>query len=249
MHLSGSEIMKSPHFLYLILFSSLVCSFLSAQQKRLSYELTELLELNEKGKPFSRMADYPGKWLNIGQAASTVHGMQMELTGPSGEVLRLGDQSNIRILHSRQIHIHQGNLILYLPPSTLPYLIQTPTSRLALRESGTIQLQIMSNGGLKLVSLEGNLQLQLPNAIEDLQPGKLYLLPPGSPILGRQIDIHLKLVTQTSSLLNEFPSPLPSRKQIRDAAFRQSFYIKQKTPMFVGDAKSEEEFDLLLIQP
>jgi len=241
--------MHSQRLLLLLLAGTFLSCTLSAQPQRVSYELTELLERDEKGKPFSRIMDYTGKWLSIGQAASTVQGMQMELTGPSGEILRLGDQTHIRILHSRQIQIHQGNLILYLPPSTLPFLIQTPTSKLALRESGTIQLQITSNGGLKLVSLQGNLQLQLPKEVEDLHPGKLYFLPPGSPILGRQIDIHLKLLTKTSSLLKDFPSRLPSHKQIRDAAFKQSFFIKQKTPMFVGDAKSEEEFDLLLIQP
>lgn len=241
--------MKLQHTLLLVLLSPLLSCLLSAQPRSVTYELTELLERNEQGKPISRIINYSGKQLSIGQAASTVQGMQMELTGPYGEVLRLGDQTHIRILHSRQIHIHQGSLILYLPDSTLPFLIQTPTSRLAIRESGTVQLQVMANGGLKLVSLQGNLQLQLPNEVEDLQPGKLYFLPPGSPILGRQIDIHLKLVTKTSSLLKDFPSPLPSQKQIRDAAFKQSFFIKQKTPMFVGDAKSEEEFDLLLVQP
>jgi hypothetical protein len=213
------------------------------------FEITEWLEKDATGNLISKVDEYWGVLLLKGQAAVTRANMQLEFRSSIGEILRLGDNTHFSLLHDRQVRLSKGEFLLYLPPSRGPFRIHGPKTMLELSQSGVVIAQATTNGGLKLVCLEGNLRLHVQGENADLEAGKLYFIPPGKSRLGKSLHINLSLFIKTTGLLQNFKPSLPVQKNIQRNAFRQSFNIKNQTPLYVGDAKTAEDFDLLLVQP
>jgi len=236
---------------YSLILTSLLClgSLQAQNQNGYRFEITEWLEKSPAGNQVSKIEEYWGVLLLKGQAAMTRPGMQLEFRSSLGEILRLGDNTHFSLLHDRQVRLHKGEFLLYLPPSRGPFRIHGPNTMLELSQSGTLVVQATTNGGLKLVCLDGDLRLHVQGENADLEPGKLYFIPPGKSRLGKNLHINLSLFVKTTGLLQNFKPSLPSQKKIRRNAFRQSFNIKKQTPLYVGDAKTAEDFDLLLVQP
>jgi hypothetical protein len=242
--------MKGSLHIYLLVCILTLAFRLDAQVARdYKFEVTEWLEKDATGKSISRIEDYWGVLLLKGQAAATRPGMQLEFRSSIGEIVRLGDNTHFSLLHDRQVRLQKGECLLYLPPTRGPFRVHGPNTMMELSQSGVLVIQATSNGGLKLVCLEGNLRLHVQGENIDLEPGKLYFLPPGRSRLGKNLHINLSLFNATTGLIQNFKPSLPVQKQIQRNAFRQSFQIKKQSPLFVGDAKTAEDFDLLLVQP
>ena len=236
------------------IFFLLVASLAHAQQYRpqqqgYKFEVTEWLERDAQGKAVSRADEYAGTLLLKGQAAQTRPAMQMELRGTTGEIVRLGDSTHFSLLHDRQVRLKKGTALLYIPPNDSAFRVHGPTNVLTLHRSGTVMLQATTNGGLKVIALHGNLHMELPTGSAELKPGQLYFIIPQSSILGKKLHVNLALLLKTSSLWTDFRPSLPTKRKIESAAFRQSFFTTRKTPLYVGDAKSSGDFDLLLVKP
>ena len=211
------------------------------------FRLMEWLEEVEEGHSVSRLADHRNIPLLRGQTANLGPGSRMELSGSHGEVVRLGQNTVFTLLHDRQVRLSRGALLLYLPPSDMPFRIRGHATDFHLSQSGAVVLEVVSNGGMKLVSLSGNLTLHAGEQHLALQPGRLYFLPPGHPRIGRNLLIDLSLFLRTSALTQVFPGQLPVDREIRKAAFMQAVSISKRSSLLVGDATSEDQFDLLLI--
>jgi hypothetical protein len=232
----------------------LFASQVSAQQVPIdrqgyNFEVSEWLERDDRGKPNSKANQYAGTLLLKGQAAQTLPNIQMELRGTNGEIIRLGDNTHFSLLNDRQVRLKKGNALLYIPPGGNAFRVHGPSNVLTLHRSGTVLLQATTNGGLKVIALHGNLHMELPTGSEEMEPGKLYFVLPQSSMLGKQLHINLPLLLKTSSLWTDFPPSIPTKRKIEATAFRQSFFTTRKTPLFVGDAKSSGDFDLLLVKP
>ena len=242
--------MKSLWFTIPLLLAGLVqAQQYRPQQQGYKFEVSEWLERDTQGKPYSKANEYAGTLLLKGQAAQTRPGMQLELRSQTGEIVRLGDSTHFSLLHHRQVRLKKGTALLYIPPNDTAFRVHGPTNVLTFRRSGTVMLQATSNGGLKIICLHGQLHMELPGSRTDLEPGKLYFLLPQSSMLGKQLHINLPLLLRTSSLWTDFPPSIPSKRRIEAAAFRQSFFTTRKSPLYVGDAKSSGDFDLLFIKP
>lgn len=212
------------------------------------FKLVEWLDEVEEGHSISKLAEYRNVPLLRGQTASMGPGSRMELSGSHGEVVRLGQNTVFTLLHDRQVQLSRGALLLYLPPSDMPFRVRGLSTDFYLSQGGTVVLEVVSNRGMKVVSLSGNLKLQTGEQHVFLQPGRLYFLPPGHPRIGRNLLIDLSLFLRTSALTQVFPGHLPAGREIQKTAFLQSLSISKRSNLLVGDATSEDQFDLLLIE-
>lgn len=211
-------------------------------------KLTQWWEGGYGGSVLNKAEAYQGVPLLRGQTALLPAGSRMELVGSAGEVFRLGGASSLTLLHDRQFRFWEGALLLYLPDSSHALRLQGPATEFWIQGEGTLAIQVTSNRGMKIVCLSHQPALKVAGNAKALQPGQVYFLPPGVPRIGRSLTIDLDRFVSTSGLLQGFKGRLPSGRQIRKNAFRQSTIIQRRTRMFVGDATSPEEFDLLLLE-
>jgi hypothetical protein len=213
------------------------------------FKLVAWIEAGAGGQTFHKGETHRGVPLLRGQSANLGSGSRMELIGTLGETVRLGDETSFSLLHDRQVRLSRGEMLLCLPPSeSMPLRIQGPSTSFHLDNSGTVMVQVTANGGMKLVCLSGHPRLLVGSHSAVLQPGRVYFLPPGQPRLGRNILIDLSLFIRTSALIQEFPSKLPTHRQMQKTAFMQAISIEKRTRLFVGDATSSDSLDLLLIE-
>jgi len=213
------------------------------------FKLVEWIEAGAGGQTLHKGETHRGVPLLRGQSANLGPGSRMELVGTLGEMVRLGDETSFTLLHDRQVRLSRGEMLLCLPPSeSMPFRIQGPSTSFHLDNSGTVMVQVTANGGMKLVCLSGHPRLLVGSHSAVLQPGRVYFLPPGQPRLGRNILIDLSLFIRTSALIQEFPSKLPTHRQMQKTAFMQAISIEKRTRLFVGDATSSDSLDLLLIE-
>ena len=213
------------------------------------FKLVAWIEAGAGGQTFHKGETHRGVPLLRGQSANLGSGSRMELIGTLGETVRLGDETSFSLLHDRQVRLSRGEMLLCPPPSeSMPFRIQGPSTSFHLDNSGTVMVQVTANGGMKLVCLSGHPRLLVGSHSAVLQPGRVYFLPPGQPRLGRNILIDLSLFIRTSALIQEFPSKLPTHRQMQKTAFMQAISIEKRTRLFVGDATSSDSLDLLLIE-
>ena len=242
--------MKTPVSIFtLSLLSLIATTFGFGNSSGYKFEVMQWLEQDAAGNIVSKTNEYAGVQLLKGQAAMTRPRLQLELRSTIGEIIRLGADTHFSFLHHRQVKLLKGEMLFYLPPSQAPFRIHGQHTTIELTQSGVLVVQATSNGGLKLLSLQGTIRLHLQGENHDLQPGKLYFIPPGPSRLGKNLHFNLRLFLETSGLVQNFQPSLPVQKKMENTAFRQSFFIQKRTRLFVGDAKSEEDFDLLLLKP
>ncbi len=240
---------KSVFTLTLSLWSLIAVSSGFGNSRGYKFEVMQWLEQDAKGNIVSKTNEYAGIQLLKGQAAVTRPGLQLELRSSIGEIVRLGADTHFSLLHDRQIKLLKGEMLFYLPQSQAPFRIHGPQTTVEITQKGVLVAQVTTNGGLKLLSLQGSIRLHLEGENHDLEPGKLYFIPPGPSRLGKHLHFNLKLFLETTGLVQNFQPSLPVQKKMENTAFRQSFFIHKQTRLFVGDAKSEEDFDLLLLKP
>lgn len=121
------------------------------------FKLVEWLDEVEEGHIISKLAEYRNVPLLRGQTASLGPGSRMELSGSHGEVVRLGQNTVFTLLHDRQVQLSRGALLLYLPPSDMPFRVRGLSTDFYLSQGGTVVLEVVSNrneGGFSFRKLE-----------------------------------------------------------------------------------------------
>ena len=223
----------------------LIPAFLNAEGYHLT--LTQWWEHSPDSKPVNKCEAHKGLPLLRGQTAVLPSGSIMELEGLKGEVFRLGSNTQLTLLHDRQFRLSLGSAIVYIPPISEPLRIQGPTTDFWLHGEGTLALQVTSNLGMKIICLSHEPQLEIAGHSSGLVPSNVYFLPPNVPRIGRSITIDLSLFLRTSKLIQDLKGVLPSDTLMRKTAFRQAINIRSRTNLFVGDATSPKDFDLIVV--
>ena len=210
--------------------------------------LSQWWDQSSEGKLVDKGGSHQGVPLLRGQTAALPVGSRMELTAIGGEVFRLGGSTHFTLLHDRQFRLSAGSMVLYLPASAEPVRIQGPATELWLRGEGTLAIQVTANQGMKIICLSHQPKLELQGQGTELAVGRVYFLPPNSLRLGPSLLINLDLFLRTSLLIQGFENSLPSNRVMLNNAFRQSIAIQNRSNLFVGDATSAREFDLLILE-
>ncbi len=139
----------------------------------------------------------------------------------------------------RTMHLHSGSVLFHSPKGMGGGTIRTAAATAAVTGT-TIMVGATSNGGFKLLVLEGQSRVTHPSGDSRIvNAGQMTFVVPGQNTLGPVINFDLKNVSQGSSLLNGFKKEVSSSEKIDTEVDKQQASIKEgtvvETNIKVGD--------------
>ncbi|MGI8437200.1 MAG: FecR domain-containing protein [Chthoniobacterales bacterium] len=143
---------------------------------------------------------------------------------------------------TRDLTLEKGTMLLQVPKGLGGAKIHTAAVTAAITGT-TIMMEYIPNQHIKVLVLEGSLRLSKNGVFGDsvvLRPGKMVIMRPDARKIPDPIDVDLKNVVKTSTLVN-FPgeAPLPSMSLIQAAITDQNRQIAKNnlipTNLIVGD--------------
>jgi hypothetical protein len=190
----------------------------------------------------------PGQSLPQGASLFVRDESGLELRLPTGEILRLGALTNVELKQPRALWLHKGALLLALPEGSEAFQVSSPLSDLKLLGQGAVMLGVTQSGGLKVVGIHGAMTLELKDERIKVGAGELVFAFTGGSGFSRKVDVELATIVQTATLIRDFEQPLPFLDEMMKAAQRQNRRIRDRYRALVGDAKTDQEFELKIIK-
>ena len=185
-------------------------------------------------------------WVESGSLVATNEKSKVELVSGSGEILRLGSKTVVVFPASRALRIKAGSALLHLPEGAKPVTFSTSVSQAELAGAGTFLLEATGNGGFKAIGLSGEPKIVLIDGTERIvRPGNLTFVLESPGKFGPTLDIDLLTLVSTSNLISGFEQPLACNAELMQSMMLQRTRIRQRTRSFVGDAKDNQNFQLL----
>ena len=191
--------------------------------------------------------------VNIAQADSPINpnlfygtgkGSRFEVNNPS-YIARVGSLSFARFISDNEIYIHSGSFLFCSKYKKFHLKIRSRKSSATFDGSGTFIIDCLENGGFKFIPLECEATLSTDkHPTKKLIEGQLLLVVGSPSYLGNAYDIDIMLLLQSSRLINNFPSPLPTFDQIGLAIYVQNLKLKGKYDALIGDAKTEKSLQI-----
>jgi hypothetical protein len=191
--------------------------------------------------------------VNIAQADSPINpnlfygtgkGSRFEVNNPS-YIARVGSLSFVRFISDNEIYIHSGSFLFCSKYKKFHLKIRSRKSSATFVGSGTFIIDCLENGGFKFIPLECEASLSTDkHPTKKLIEGQLLLVVGSPSYLGNAYDIDIMLLLQSSRLINNFPSPLPTFDQIGLAIYVQNLKLKGKYDALIGDAKTEKSLQI-----
>lgn len=185
--------------------------------------------------------------LNAPEGVRTGPKSRAELIFPDETVTRVGANTVMTFSsQEREVNLQQGTVIFHSPQGKGGGVIKTAAATAAVTGT-TITCMTTSNGGFKLMVLEGKARATLPNGKRrTLQAGQMTFVVPGRQNLGPVLEFDLGRNVQGSRLIKGFKKEMPSMKKIERSVFKQEREFKrgraESTDLEVGDAKTSEGF-------
>jgi hypothetical protein len=174
---------------------------------------------------------------------------RLELTTASGEILRIGENTNIDIEKKRTLKIFKGAILLSVTDKTPDYNILSPLSKIQIGGDGAAMFAVTEVGGLKVICINGELEIAIADKISiTLKPGQLVFVFTEGKGFSRIVDLELATVMQTSSLISDFMEPLPFLEELAKNARNQNRKIRGRFKALVGDAKTNQDFELMILK-
>ena len=127
--------------------------------------------------------------------------------------------------------------------------IRSPLSEFVLESDDpfAIMLAVTTNGGLKVISLLGEIELkQKQKPSTSLRPGQLIFSLPDS--FSRKMSVELSTLMVTSKLMTGFDEPPVFLKKLKQQALIQALRTKKRFKTVVGDAKTNSDFQIQVLQ-
>ncbi len=146
-----------------------------------------------------------------------------------------------------------GTVLVEVPKETV-WAVDSATGRALLGE-GLWMVQAVQNDGLKLICIDGPAEVVAGGGLEpagekparrQLRPGDVIFLQPGGLEFGPVVTVFLRELLVTSRLVNGFEHPLPQARRLQTLAYIQGERLKGVTNIFVGGAKDEKGFQLVV---
>ncbi|MES2309876.1 MAG: FecR domain-containing protein [Verrucomicrobiota bacterium] len=169
-----------------------------------------------------------------------------ELEAPDKTIARVGANTIFSFEASkRTMNLQSGSVLFHSPKGMGGGTIKTAAATAAVTGT-TIMVGATSNGGFKLMVLEGSSKVTLPNGVtQRLNEGQLTFVMPGKQNQLPVIDFRLSAQTQGSSLVSGFNKPLASLDKIEKAEAKQEQNIakgrlQNTTLRIAGDPQNGE---------
>ena len=206
--------------------------------------------------PFTqRLGETGGRLLEVeamvetGSLVATNEKAKLELIADSGEILRLGSKTVAVFPADRAFRMKAGSALLHLPEGAKSVAFTSPISQAKFEGNGTLILEITGNGGFKAIGLSGEPRIVLTDGTNRLlKPGNLTFVLENPGKFGPILDIDLLTLISTSNLVSGFDKALVCNDDVIRSMLMQRSRIRQRTRAFVGDAKDNQNFQLLNVR-
>jgi hypothetical protein len=157
----------------------------------------------------------------------------------SKNVFRLGQSSAIENRQPYHLYYFQGSSLI----SNRDYAkwrLETKSTLIHIYAQGTWMVETTEQLGLKIILLEGTLQVLDEKEPLTLSAGELVLVSEKNDQTSQTIKIDLPLMLNTCRLINNFETKLPSLSRLISAAQVQSIRLKKRYEAVVGGVKENK---------
>ena len=163
--------------------------------------------------------------------------------------LRSVEAASFALLDNQVIDFHSGSFSLSSLEKNSRFIMNSPLSEFVLESDDpfAIMIAVTTNGGLKVISLLGEIELkQKQKPSTSLRPGQLiFSLPDG---FSRKMNVELSTLMVTSKLMTGFDVPPVFFKKLKQQALIQALRTKKRFRTLVGDAKTNSDFQIQVLE-
>ncbi|MEM9399745.1 MAG: FecR family protein [Verrucomicrobiota bacterium] len=173
-----------------------------------------------------------------------------ELIASDKTVTRIGSNTILSFnRNERGIDLKQGSILFHTPSGRGGGIIKTAGATAAVTGT-TIGVSATSNGGFKLMVLEGSAKASLPGGVKrTLRAGQLTFILPGQNFIPQPMNFDLQRNVDNAGLVDGFEQELPSLPKINKAIKKQQKMVQsgraQTTNVKIGDAKDNKSFEAI----
>jgi hypothetical protein len=188
----------------------------------------------------ARAADVHGI-LKAEEVLKTGQQSRAEIQFPDQTLTRIGANAVFSFEPgTREIQLQSGTVLFHSPTGKGGGTVKTAGASAGVLGT-TILVSTTSNGGFKMIVLEGKGKARLANGkTRILNAGQLVFILPNSPDFGPVLNIELAAMVRGSALVNGFSAPLASLPKIEAAIAKQEKQMAQgtlkQTGLLAGDA-------------
>ena len=205
----------------------------------LAREIWHPRDINRKGELFGL-----GRRITVLPSA----GVEVSMKNGFKYSLRAVEAASFAILDDNIIDFHSGSFSLSSLEKNTRSIIKSPLSEFVLDSKNpfAIMLAVTTNGGLKVISLLGEIELkQKQKPSTSLRTGQLiFSLPDG---FSRKMNVELSTLMVTSKLMTAFDEPPSFFKKLKQQALIQALRTKKRFRTVVGDAKTNSDFQIQIL--
>jgi hypothetical protein len=166
-------------------------------------------------------------------------GSRAELTAPDQSITRVGANTVFSFEPSgRNLRLDQGNVLFHSPKGRGGGTIKSRGVTAAILGT-TLIVSAMTDGGVKVIFLEGNGRVTLPNGgTLRLREGQMVFIAPSGTEFSPVQDINLDRLVAGSLLVNGFSNRLPSEPLVQSAIARQKKMLTSGVVVDTGKSAS-----------
>lgn len=175
-------------------------------------------------------------------------GIEASIINSPTFTLRAVEAASFQVDKENIFDFHSGSFSLSSLEKKSKCVIKSPLSELELQADDpfAIMLAVTTNGGLKIISLLGEVELKQKGSLfTSLRPGQLvFSLPDG---FSRKMNVELSTLMVTSKLMTAFDEPPVFFKKLKQQAMIQALRTKKRFRTIVGDAKTNSDFQIKVL--
>lgn len=206
----------------------------------LAREIWHPRDINRKGELFGL-----GRRITVLPSA----GVEVSMKNGFKYSLRAVEAASFALLDDNIIDFHSGSFSLSSLEKNTRAIIKSPLTEFVLESEDpfAIMLAVTTNGGLKVISLLGEIELkQKQKPSTSLRTGQLiFSLPDG---FSRKMNVELSTLMVTSKLITAFDEPPTFFKKLKQQALIQALRTKKRFRTIVGDAKTNSDFQIQVLE-
>src|SRR5947207_8154572 len=194
--------------------------------------------------PVNAAAASPAKLKDVVKAPDRVRTgaeSRTELTAPDHTITRIGANTAFSFeTKERVLNLEKGSLLFHSPKGAGGGTIKSGGASAAVLGT-TLMVAATANGGFKVIVLEGQGRVTLPNGKRvNLNAGQMVFVLSGGAGFSDVLDINLAKLVAGSLLVKGFSHELPSVAKIDTAIKKQNDQLKKGRAVDTG--KSADEF-------
>ncbi|HKS37953.1 MAG TPA: FecR domain-containing protein [Verrucomicrobiae bacterium] len=193
--------------------------------------------------PANATAASPAKLKDLVKAPDRVRTgaeSRTELTAPDNTITRIGANTVFSFeAKDRVLNLEKGSLLFHSPKGAGGGTIKSGGASAAVLGT-TLIIAATDNGGFKVIVLEGQGRVTLPNGRRvNLNAGQMVFVLPAGGSFSDVLDINLAKLVAGSLLVKGFSHELPSVARIDTAIKRQNGQLKKGRAMDTGITADE----------